>query len=114
MTIPASDTVEIIYINDDVMLLGQGTIDWDVPVGTRCVSGSIYLAKGTVVQIACTAIPSNCTYWFGLMHANSNCTVVEGTGSGAHDFTVSSSGYYRIMVENRSSQAISVTGGYSY
>ena len=114
MLIPASDTVDIIYINDDIMTLGGGTIDWDVPVGTRYVTSSIYFTEGTVVQIACTATPSNCTYWFGLMHANSDCSVVEGSGYGAHGFTIPSTGYYRIMVENRSSQVISVNGGYSY
>mgnify|MGYP003293699200 CR=1 FL=1 len=114
MLIPASETVNIVYINDGIMTLGSGTIDWDVPVGTRCVSGSIYLAQGTVVSIACTASPSDCLYWFGLMHANSDCTVVAGTGTGGHDFTVTSSGYYRIMVENRSSQEIHAVGGYQY
>ena len=114
MVIPASDVVDIIYINDGIMQLGQTTFDWDVPVGTRCVSGSIYFAAGTEVVISCSATPANCTYWFGLMHANSDCTVVEGSGAGLHTFTVSSSGYYRIMVENRSSQAISVVGYYQY
>ena len=114
MLVPASDIVKTIYINDDIMTLGAGTIDWDVPVGTRCVSGSIYMSAGTVVSIACTGRPSNCTYWFGLMYASSECAVVEGSGSGAHDFTVPSNGYYRIMVENRSSSAMHVTGGYQY
>ena len=109
-----SDGVEIIYMNDAIMTLGTGTIDWDVPVGTRCVSGSIYMSAGTVVSIACTGRPSNCTYWFGLMYASSECHVVEGEGSGAYDFTIPSNGYYRIMVENRSSSAMHVTGGYQY
>jgi len=114
MLIPANDVVDIVYINDGIMTLGSGTIDWSVPAGTRYVTSSIYMAKGTVVQIACTALPSTCTYWFGIMAANSDCYVVEGSGQGAHAFTVPSSGYYRIMVENRSIQSINVTGGYSY
>ena len=114
MLIPASDVVDIIYINDGIMTLGSGTIDWDVPIGTRCVSASIYMAKGTQVQIACTGTPSNCTYWFGLMYASSECSVVEGSGAGGHTFTVPSNGYYRIMVENRSSQVMHVMGTYQY
>lgn len=114
MLISASDAVDIVYVNDGIMTLGSGTVDWNVPVGTRYVTSSIYLAKGTVVQIACTGTPSNCTYWFGLMHANSDCSVVEGSGYGAHGFTIQSSGYYRIMVENRSSQSIHVVGAYQY
>lgn len=114
MLIPASDAVDIVYINDGIMTLGSGTVDWNVPVGTRYVTSSIYLTEGTVVQLACTGTPSNCTYWFGLMHANSDCSVVEGSGYGAHGFTVPSTGYYRIMVENRSSQEIHVVGAYQY
>lgn len=112
--IPANDVVNIVYVNDGIMTLGSGTIDWDVPVGTRYVTSSIYLTEGTVVSIACTGRPTDCVYWFGLMHANSDCSVVEGSGSGGHDFTISSTGYYRIMVENRSSQTISVMGTYQY
>jgi len=114
MVIEPSDAVEIVYINDGIMTLGQGSIDWDVPVGTRYVTSSFYFTKGTQVQIACTASPSNCTYWFGLMHSSSTCYVVEGTGAGSNVFTVPSSGYYHIMVENRGSSLLSVVGGYTY
>lgn len=114
MYISASDTVNVVYVNDGIMELGEGTISWNVPVETRYVTSSIYFTKGTEVQIACTAKPNDCTYWFGLMHANSDCTVVEGYGLGGHTFTVASSGYYRIMVENRSDQEIHVGGYYQY
>ena len=106
--------VDIVYVNDGIMTFGSGSIDWSVPAGTRYVTSSIYMAKGTEVQIACTASPSTCTYWFGLMAANSDCYVVEGSGAGAHVFTVPSNGYYRIMVENRSIQSINVSGTYRY
>jgi len=114
MFIPANDVVDIVYLNEGVMTLAGGNINWNVPVGTRYVTSSIYLTQGSVIQIACTATPDNCTYWFGIMHANSDCTVVEGSGYGAHGFTIPSTGYYRVMVENRSNQAISVIGGYQY
>lgn len=114
MLIDVDEEVEIIYMNDVIMTLAGNSFSWEVPVGTRCVTASIYMTEGTVVQIACTASPSNCTYWFGLMYASSECAVVEGSGSGNHDFTVPSNGYYRIMVENRSNQVITVNGGYTY
>ena len=114
MHVPANDVVNIVYINDGIMELGEGSFTWDVPVGTRYVTSSIYFAQGTQIQIVCSSTPINCTYWFGLMHANSDCTVVQGSGAGAHVFTVPSSGYYRIMVENRSSQSIHVIGSYQY
>lgn len=114
MVVETSDSVNIVYINDGIMTLGQGSFDWDVPVGTRYVTSSIYLTAGTEVQIACTALPTNCTYWFGLMHSSSTCYVVEGSGMGAHVFTVPSSGYYYVMVENRGSSVLSVNGSYAY
>ena len=112
--VPAGDVPEMVYFNDDIMLLGAGTFDWNVRAGVRGVGNSIYLTAGTEVQIACTATPSNCLYWFGLMNANTDCYIVEGTGSGSHTFTIPSNGYYRIMVENRSTQQIRVMGTYQY
>ena len=112
--VPADAAADIVYINDGIMTLGQSTFSWSVPAGQRYVTSSIYMTKGLPVQIACTASPSNCTYWFGLMAANSDCHVVEGSGAGSHTFTVPSSGWYRIMVENRSTQSINVAGSYAY
>ena len=114
MVIEPSDAVEIVYINDGIMTIGQSTFDWDVPVGTRYVTASIYMTKGTEVQIVCSASPSNATYWFGLMHSSSTCYIVEGSGAGSHTFTIPSSGYYHIMVENRSNNVLSVAGAYTY
>lgn len=114
MVVETSEDVEIVYITDGIMYLGSGNISWEVPAGTRYVTSSIYMAEGTEVHIACSASPTDCTYWFGLMAASSTCYIVEGTGAGSHVFTVPSSGYYRIMVENRSSETITVNGGYSY
>lgn len=114
MYVPANDVVDIVYTDDGIMTRGSGSFDWSVPVGTRYVTKAFYFAKGTVVQIACTASPTTATYWFGIMNENSNCYIVEGSGSGNHDFTVPTSGYYRVMVENRSSQVINVSGVYRY
>ena len=112
---PEDDYVpNTVYVNEDIMLLGNGSIDWNVPVGTRYVTGAIWLTEGTVVQIACTGTPADCTYWFGLMYPSSALAVAEGCGAGARGFTVPSSGLYRILVENRSSQVIHVVGGYQY
>lgn len=114
MLVESDEDIDIIYMNDGLMTLGEGSISWDVPIGTRCVTASIYMKEGTKVQIACTATPDDCTYWFGLMYASSTCSVVEGEGQGSHAFTVPSNGYYRIMVENRSSEAMHVVGSYQY
>ena len=104
-----------VYVNDGIMTIDGGTIDWDVPAGTRYVTGLLYLTKGTVVQIATTAQPSNVTYWIGVMYPDSGIAYAEGTGAGSSTFEIPKTGYYRVFVENRSSsQVLSVNGGYSY
>lgn len=115
--IPAdeADVPNIVYINEGIMTLGEGTFSWDVPAGTRYVTGALYLKKGTVVQIATTAAPTNVTYWIGLMYPSSAIAIAEGTGSGHADFTVPSTGLYHVLVENRSStQTLHVVGSYLY
>ena len=115
--IPAEEAgvPNIVYVNEDIMTLGNGIIDWDVPAGTRYVTAGIYMKKGTVVQIATTATPSDVTYWIGLMYPSSAIAIAEGTGSGNADFTVPATGYYRVLVENRSTtQVLSAYGVYSY
>ena len=115
VTAEESKDVEIVCVGEDVMTLGGASFYWTVPVGTRYVTSAIYLSKGTVISIACTSKPSNCTYWYGLMRAADNSsTVVETSGTSGHDFTISSSGYYYVMVENRSSEEITVGGSYNY
>ena len=104
-----------VYVNEDVMTLGNGTIDWDVPAGTRYVTAAYYMTKGTEVEIATTATPDDVTYWIGIMYPSSAVAIAEGTGFGGSTFTVPATGYYRILVENRSAtQVLSVYGMYSY
>ncbi len=114
MTFEDSDAVNIVYINDGIMVLGNGTFNWEVPVATRYVTNSIYLAKDQEIQIACTATPTDCLYWFGIMHPSSAVSVVEGTGYGARAFTAPSSGYYRVLIENRGSSVLRAAGSYTY
>ena len=112
--VETSDTVDIVYINEDIMILGNGTFNWSVPVGTRYVTSGIYLTEGTHVQVACTASPSDCLYWFGIMHPTSTCSIVEGTGAGSCTFEIPYSGYYRVMVENRGNVVLNAAGSYTY
>ena len=48
------------------------------------------------------------------MYPSSTLAVSEGCGAGSREFTVPSSGLYRVLVENRSSQVIHVGGYYQY
>ena len=115
--IPAEEAnvPNIVYVNEGIMTLGTGTIDWDVPAGTRYVTAAIYMKKGTIVDIATIASPRDVTYWIGIMYPSSAIAIAEGTAAGSASFTVPSTGYYRVLVENRSStQVLSVNGSYQY
>lgn len=114
MEIEETDPVNIVYINDGIMTLGGGSIDWYVPVGTRYVTSAMYFTAGTEVHIACTATPTDALFWFGIMHPSSAVSVVEGTGSGGRGFVIPSNGYYRVLVENRSNVEIHAGGYYQY
>lgn len=115
--IPAEEAYvpNTVYVNEDIMTLGSGFIDWEVPAGTRYVTAALYMTKGTVVQVATTASPSNVTYWIGIMYPSSAIAIAEGVAAGSAEFTVPSTGYYRVLVENRSAtQVLTVKGSYTY
>ena len=114
VTAEESQGVEIIYMDSEIMPLSGESFDWSVPSGVRIVSSMIYLSKGSQITIVCTAQPNNKLYWYGLQKPSGNCTVCEGTGAGNHTFTAETSGFYRVMVENRSDTDIRAIGGYTY
>ena len=104
-------------VMDDEIITRGGTgasFDWTIPAGTRYVTPEKFLKKGTEVRIAVTAMPSDVTIWYGLMHTSGESTVCETTGVGGYTFTIEKTSFYRIMVENRSEDTeIHATGGYS-
>lgn len=105
-----------IVMNDEIITRGSdgASFDWTIPAGTRYVTPEKFLKKGTKVSIALTVKPSDVTYWFGLMHTSGSSRICENTGAGSHTFTIESTSFYRIMVENRSEDTeIHATGGYS-
>ena len=48
------------------------------------------------------------------MDALNNARYVEGTGSLSHDFAITSSGHYRVFVQNKSSVQINAAGSYYF
>lgn len=124
----ADDTVEFnvsaeenalvpqIVMDDEIITRGSdgASFDWTIPAGTRYVTPEKFFKKGTKISMAVTVVPSDVTYWFGLMHTSGSSKVCELTGAGAHTFTIESTSFYRIMVENRSEDTeIHATGGYT-
>ena len=112
---PADDPgVVIIEVEDMLDLCGTDNFEWTIKPGTRMTTGLKWMSKGTEVQLSVTVTPSDCTYWLGLMDPNDNCNVFERTGPSAGTLTTKSSGFHRIMVENRSKKEIKACGYYSY
>ncbi len=114
VTAEESADVPTVYMESDVMPLGAGNFDWNVPAGTRYVTGQIYLSKGDEISVACNAKPTSSTYWVGIVLPNGNSKVVQGSGSNGDEFEITSSGYYRVMVQNLSSVEIQAVGSYLY
>ena len=93
-----------IVMDDEIITRGSdgASFDWTIPAGTRYVTPEKFFKKGTKITIAVTVVPSDITYWYGLMHTTGESTVCENTGAGNYTFTVEKTSFYRIMVENRS------------
>lgn len=90
------------------------SFSWTVTPGTRHVSDRIRLKAGQTIEASCVATPSDQIYWLGLMDPHNNSKCVEGTGAMSHSFTVSETGYYRVMVQNRGTQDITASGSFYY
>ncbi len=115
-TVSAEDNALVVEYcpEEDIALCGGNSFDWTIPVGTRYTTTQKWFSKGTQVTIAVTVSPSDVTYWFGLMYPNGSSTVSETKGGASNTFEVPSSGFYRVMVENRGSKEIRAIGGYTY
>ncbi len=91
----------------------MATFNWLVVPGTRTVTSSFYVKAGQSISISCTASPGNSPYWIGVQDGWNNVRYVEGSGSFGHTFSVESSGFYRVLVQNRGSVDIDTSGSYT-
>ena len=78
------------------------------------MSNQFWVTKGQTIHIGSTAIPDSSTYWIGIMDGLNNARYVEGSGSLSHDFAITSSGHYRVFVQNRSNVQITAGGTYYF
>lgn len=92
----------------------MASFNWSVSPGTRMVSNQFWVTKGQTIHVAATAIPDNSTFWIGIMDGLNNARYVEGTGNLSHGFSITSSGHYRVFVQNRSSVQITAGGTYYF
>lgn len=97
---PALDEEELVSIN------------WTVSPGVRKASTTFHVDEGQRIAISTTVTPADCTYWIGIMDPGNDVRYVQGKGALAHEFEITKSGRYRVLVQNRS--LVDITAGGSY
>lgn len=112
---------EIEYDSSDMQmispLLDSNTavaFQWSVAPGVRHVSSSFYVSAGQTISVSASATPGGNTFWIGIQDPWNNVRYVEGTGSLSYNFPITSSGNYRVLVQNRSSVTITASGNYYF
>lgn len=112
---------DIVYANPELEIVSPMlnanelvSFNWTVTPGTRHVSGTFYVKKGQTISVSATASPGTNTYWICIMDPFNNVRYVEGTGSLSHGFSITSSGNYRVGIQNRSDANITAAGSYSF
>lgn len=89
-------------------------IDWRVSPGVRKVSTSFHVDAGQRILISTTATPVSSVYWIGIMDEGNDVRYVQGSGGLLHEFEITESGSYRVLVQNRSRLTITAKGSYLF
>lgn len=97
-------------IKEDEMI----SFNWEVSPGVRKVSTSFYVKAGQNIGISTSATPANSTYWIGIMDGLNSVRYVEGKGSMSHNFEITSSGRYRVLVQNLGNETLNAAGNYYF
>ena len=108
--------VEFVYTEDGIAPLldanEMASFNWLVLPGQRYISKNFYVKSGQKIVMSCSTIPASSVYWIGIMDKWNNVRYVEGSGALGHEFAISSSGDYCVLVQNRSD--VNITAGGSY
>lgn len=120
--IPAGedDTYENLVLEEDEGIMPYleanelKSFSWPVLANTRYASKEFYVKSGQTITMSCSATPNTSTYWIGIMDKWNSVRYVEGKESLSHSFAITSSGNYRVFVQDRSGVDINSTGGYYF
>ncbi len=89
-------------------------INWTVSAGVRKVSTTFHVDAGQKIGISTVATPASSIYWIGIMDEGNDVRYVQGSGTVAHEFEITESGRYRVLVQNRSKVTITASGSYMF
>lgn len=90
------------------------TVNWTVSPNVRKVSTSFWVKAGQKIGMAASVAPASSSYWIGIMNDGNDVRYVSGTGSLSHNFEITKSGLYRVLVQNNSNVTITAGGSYYY
>lgn len=102
MMMPLLDEEEMISFN------------WSVSPGVRKATTTFHVDAGQKISISASAVPASSVYWIGIMDEGNDVRYVQGSGSLAHEFEITESGRYRVLVQNRSKITITAAGNYYF
>lgn len=89
-------------------------INWTVAPGVRKVSTNFYVEAGQEIGISTAATPASSVYWIGIMNEGNDVRYVQGSGTLSHEFEITESGNYRVLIQNRSRVTITAGGNYLF
>ena len=99
---------------DAVMLVSSfREFKWNVEANKISYSATISVKKGDLINISASPSPLDSKIQIGIITPDKTKKYIVCTGKGAHAFTVSKGGNYKVFVKNCNKKKITVTGSYS-
>ena len=97
---------EIVDYDTAVQSKGTTEFDWTVASGIRKLSKSIYLEEGQAVILSGNISPNSVSVKVGIRDSSLNSSYVSVNGLFSCLFSITTSDYYRIFVENTSGTTV--------
>ena len=102
---------EVEYFGVDRSITG-GSINWTVGVSTSVESDSFYVAAGKTIYVFSVFSPANQNMRAGIVRADGTRAYATGMASLSPSFSITSSGNYKVFVENLGNQSVTATGSF--
>ena len=99
----------------EVVATGAGAnFSWTVSGDTMKQTSSFYVEAGQEITVVAGIEPGNKNVKAGIIDSSGGRRYVTGEETINHSFSITSSGSYRMFIENTNSTAVTVTGTYLY
>ena len=97
-----------------VITRAMSSLSWTVPGDTMRQTSSFYVKKGQEINVLIDIEPENKNVRVGIIDSSGKRRYVTDEGTINHVFSITSSGTYRVFVENTNSTAVTAIGMYTY